>query len=115
MINTARSHKLLLYGMALFALCIAQPLSAAQESAPRIQEYPVPAGSHPHDLAPAPDGGVWYVAQRMGELGRLDPATGQIKRIKLGEKSRPHGVMDDQDKVRLTDFGANALVRFDPV
>src|SRR5687767_14174787 len=42
-----------------------------------IQEYPVPAGTHPHDVAPAPDGGtVWYTAQHVGSLGRLDPATG---------------------------------------
>src|SRR5687768_951413 len=37
--------------------------------------YPVPPGSHPHDVAPAPDGKVWYTAQGSGELGRLDPAT----------------------------------------
>ncbi len=24
--------------------------------------YPVPAGSRPHDVAPAEDGGVWYTA-----------------------------------------------------
>src|SRR2546427_4780934 len=36
--------------------------------------------SHPHDVAPAPDGGVWYVAQRSGELGRLNPATSQVHR-----------------------------------
>src|SRR5689334_9446759 len=40
-----------------------------------MQEYPVPAGSHPHDVAPAPDGGVWYTAQQSGALGWLDPAT----------------------------------------
>jgi len=27
-----------------------------------IQEYAVPAGTHPHDVAPAPDGTVWYTA-----------------------------------------------------
>ena len=30
----------------------------------RVQEYPVPAGSRPHDVAPAVDGrSVWYTAQ----------------------------------------------------
>ena len=30
----------------------------------RVQEYPVPAGSRPHDVAPAADGrSVWYTAQ----------------------------------------------------
>ncbi len=115
MINTARSHKLLVYGVAALALTIALPLSAAQETAVRITEYPVPAGSHPHDVAPAPDGGVWYVAQGSGELGRLDPSTGQIRRIKLGEKSRPHGVIVGPDGAPwITDGGLNAIVRVDP-
>src|SRR5712692_11107340 len=105
----------LVYGVTLFALCIARPLSAAQESAPKVQEYPVPAGSHPHDVAPAPDGGVWYTAQRIGELGRLDPATGQIKRIKLGDGSRPHGVIVGPDGAPwITDGGLNAIVRVEP-
>src|SRR5262245_46875152 len=34
-----------------------------------LQEYTVPRGSHPHDVAPARDGGVWYTAQSSGELG----------------------------------------------
>ena len=42
-----------------------------------VREYPVPAGSRPHDVAPARDGGVWYTAQGSGELGWLDPKTGQ--------------------------------------
>ena len=37
------------------------------------------AGSHPHDVAPAPDGGVWYTGQRDGTLGYLDPATGDVR------------------------------------
>jgi streptogramin lyase len=43
----------------------------------RVQEYPVPSGSRPHDVAPAADGrSVWYTAQGSGQLGLLDPATG---------------------------------------
>jgi virginiamycin B lyase len=103
------------YGVALFALCIPRPVSAAVESAPRIQEYPVPTGSHPHDVAPAPDGGVWYTAQRSGELGRLDPVTGQVRHIKLGEKSLPHGVIVGPDGAPwITDSGLSAIVRVDP-
>src|SRR5438445_9096980 len=106
----------LVYGLTALALATACPLGAAQESAPRVQEYPVPAGSHPHDVAPAPDGGVWYVAQRSGELGRLDPAIVQIHRIKLGEKSRPHGVIVGPDGAPwITDGGLNAIVRVDPM
>ncbi len=35
----------------------------ASPSGVTVQEYLVPQGSHPHDVAPARDGGVWYTAQ----------------------------------------------------
>ncbi|HUP71657.1 MAG TPA: hypothetical protein VM282_01280 [Acidimicrobiales bacterium] len=77
--------------------------------------YPVPAGSRPHDVAPAPDGTVWYTGQGSGELGRLDPATGAVERIALGTGSRPHGVIVGPDGAPwITDGGLNAIVRVDP-
>ncbi|MGB7874497.1 MAG: hypothetical protein WBL25_08945 [Anaerolineales bacterium] len=80
-----------------------------------IQEYPVPAGSRPHDVAPALDGTVWYTAQRSGELGRLDPATGETHHIPLGPGSAPHGVIVGPDGAPwVTDGGQNAIVRVDP-
>ncbi len=90
--------------------------SAPQEQVMTIQEYPVPAGSHPHDVAPAPEGGiVWYTAQASGELGRLDPATGETHHIDLGPGSAPHGVIIGPDGAPwITDGGLNAIVRVDP-
>ena len=80
-----------------------------------IQEYPVPAGTHPHDVAPAPDGSVWYTAQAVGALGRLDPATGETRHIPLGSGSAPHGVIVGPDGAPwITDSGLNAIVRVDP-
>lgn len=82
---------------------------------PTLQEYPVPAGSHPHDVAPAPDGSVWYTAQASGELGRLDPQTGETRHIALGQGSAPHGVIVGPDGAPwITDSGLNAIVRVDP-
>ena len=52
---------------------------------PVLQEFPVPAGARPHDVAPAPDGSVWYTAQRQEALGRLDPQTGETRHIFLGD------------------------------
>jgi virginiamycin B lyase len=81
----------------------------------RVREYDVPAGSHPHDVAPAPDGTVWYTAQHSGELGRLDPSTGETRHIDLGEGSAPHGVIVGPDGAPwITDGGLNAIVRVDP-
>jgi virginiamycin B lyase len=80
-----------------------------------IQEFPVPAGTHPHDVAPAPDGGVWYTAQNTGALGRLDPTTGGTRHIPLGAGSSPHGVIVGPDGAPwITDSGLNAIVRVDP-
>jgi virginiamycin B lyase len=80
-----------------------------------IQEYPVPAGSHPHDVAPAPDGTVWYTAQYSAALGRLDPATGKTRHIALGSGSAPHGVIVGPDGAPwITDGGLNAIVRVNP-
>ena len=78
-------------------------------------EFPVPAGSHPHDVAPAPDGGVWYTAQNLGELGWLDPQTGETRHVPLGAGSSPHGVVVGPDGAPwITDSGLNAIVRVDP-
>ncbi len=80
-----------------------------------MREYPVPAGSRPHDVAPAPDGGVWYTAQGSGELGWLDPKTGTSRLTPLGAGSAPHGVIVGPDGAPwITDGGLNAIVRVDP-
>jgi len=82
---------------------------------PQLQAFPVPAGSRPHDVAPALDGGVWYAAQGSGELGWLDPETGETRHIPLGAGSRPHGVIVGPDGAPwVTDGGLNAIVRVDP-
>ena len=75
----------------------------------------MPAGSHPHDVAPAVDGGVWYTAQAAGQLGWLDPATGATRQVDLGAGSAPHGVIVGPDGAPwITDGGLNAIVRVDP-
>ncbi len=64
---------------------------------------------------PAPDGTVWYTAQRTGHLGRLDPRTGKVDEIPLGRLSSPHGVIVGPDGAAwVTDSGQNAIVRVDP-
>lgn len=80
-----------------------------------FQEYDVPAGSGPHDVAVTPDGLVWYTAQRSGEIGRLDPRTGRITEVALGAGAHPHGVVIGPDGAPwVTEAGRNAIVRVDP-
>ncbi len=81
-----------------------------------FQEYLLPAGSGPHDVAPAPDGSVWYTAQAAGRLGNLDPISGDVREIPLGARSAPHGVIVGPDGAPwVTDGGLNAIVRVDPI
>ena len=80
-----------------------------------VKEFPVPSGSHPHDVAPAADGGVWYTGQHVGTLGHLDPSSGEIRQVELGTGSAPHGVIVGPDGAPwITDGGLNAIVRVDP-
>jgi virginiamycin B lyase len=83
--------------------------------AAQVAYYNVPKGAHPHDVAPAPDGKVWYTAQGQGALGLLDPKTGKTTHIPLGSSSAPHGVIVGPDRAAwVTDGGQNAIARVDP-
>jgi virginiamycin B lyase len=94
---------------ALLALCTV----ATAET--RVGYFPVAAGAHPHDVAAAPDGAVWYTAQHQGALGILDPRTGRYEQVKLGAKAAPHGVIAGPDGAAwITDSGQNAIARVDP-
>src|SRR5579864_3611493 len=90
-------------------------IGPAQAQPPSFETFAVPTGSAPHDVAPAPDGAVWYTAQAQGAVGRLDPLSGRIDRIPLGAGSAPHGVIVGPDRAAwVTDGGQNAIVRIDP-
>ena len=95
---------------------VEQPSSILSSIRPTLQEFSVPLGSGPHDVAPANDGKtVWYTAQLSGKLGRLDPTTGKSHQISLGNGSAPHGVIVGPDGAPwITDGGLNAIVRVDP-
>lgn len=89
--------------------------TAPPANAYELVEYVLPAGAGPHDVAPAPDGTVWYTGQRNGTLGRLDPSTGQVTQIDLGRGSAPHGVIvDGEGNAWVTDGGRNEIQRVDP-
>jgi virginiamycin B lyase len=90
----------------------ADPARAERE----LVAFDVQAGSRPHDVAPAPDGRVWWTAQRAGALGVLDPASGESRLIPLGSGAAPHGVIVGPDGAPwITDSGLNAIVRVDPM
>ena len=93
---------------------LANTTTAHAANAPTMQAWPLnaPERTGIHDVAPAPDGGVWFSAQRSGHLGWFDPKSGKVELIALGRGSSPHGVIQGPDKAAwLTDGGQNAIAR----
>jgi virginiamycin B lyase len=98
----------------LAAAAAAAPLHAQTATRASMQSWPLktPSRTGIHDVAPAPDGGVWFSAQRSGHLGWFDPKTGRTELVALGSGSSPHGVVQGPDQAAwLTDGGLNAIVR----
>jgi virginiamycin B lyase len=109
--------------LSLFALILPQGVLAQATPAPQTPAesclatftFPVQPGDHPHDVAPAADGQhIWYTAQQAGALGLLDPVSGTVEAVPLGDGSSPHGVIVAPDGAAwVTDTGLNAIVRVD--
>jgi len=98
----------------VFAAVAVVALAIGDARAAQVLYFEVPRGAHPHDVAPAPDGTVWYTAQSQGAIGVLDPKTGQTKQFSLGPDSAPHGVIVGPDRAAwVTDGGQNAIARVD--
>jgi virginiamycin B lyase len=86
----------------------------AQGRANAMQSWPLKTAKRAgiHDVAPAPDGGVWFTAQASGHLGYFNPSSGASEVIALGMNSAPHGVIQGPDKAAwITDGGQQAIVR----
>ncbi|HSW17323.1 MAG TPA: lyase [Ramlibacter sp.] len=97
---------------ALATGCLPLPLLA--QSALKMQSWKLATSRRTgiHDVAPAPDGGVWFTAQASGHLGWFEPSTGRTELIALGSGSSPHGVIQGPDGAAwITDGGQNAIVR----
>lgn len=90
-------------------------VSVSEASAAQVNYFDLPRGAHPHDVAPAPDGTVWYTAQSQGAIGVLDPKTRKVTQISLGQGAAPHGVIIGPDRAAwVTEGGQNAIARVDP-
>lgn len=90
--------------------------SASTADEPLTREYPVPSGSHPHYVAPAPDGSVYYASLAGNHITRIDPATGAATAISppTPRQGARRVWADSKGRIWVSDFGASALVRFDP-
>ena len=93
-----------------------RPAGGSAAEALRVQEYRLPSGKHPHDVAPARGGRclVHGAGNRRARV-RWIPWTGRTRHVALGAGSAPHGVIVGLDvALWITDGGLNAIVRVDP-
>jgi virginiamycin B lyase len=85
-----------------------------------LREYDLPQEeSRPRRLEITSDGMVWYVDYSLGQLGRLDPATGAVQEWASpgGARARAYGMaVDDEDRLWYVESGPdpNRFVGFDP-
>jgi virginiamycin B lyase len=109
--SVSRREALMVLGASCAGMAAA---GAARADSLQLRSWPLatPRPTGIHDVAPAPDGGVWFTAQRSGHLGWFNPQTGRSELIALGSGSAPHGVIQGPDKAAwITDGGQNAIVR----
>ena len=116
-------HRRALIRIGLGAAMLSPPAGSQTSVAPSaatsvipvgMQSWPLrtPSRTGVHDLAPSPDGGVWFTAQRSGHLGWFDPKAARTELIALGAGSSPHGVIAGPDGAAwITDGGLQAIVR----
>ena len=82
-----------------------------------IREFTVPTpNSRPHDPTVAPDGSLWFTAQGVNKIGRLDPSSGAFKEYPLKTpNSGPHGlVADGQGHIWFTAISGGYVGKLDP-
>src|SRR5687768_11331973 len=90
------------------------PLTALADEQLVVQEYPVAAGTRPHDAVPDRYGRAGYVGEGDGTAGRLEPGAGETVVVRRGEGAAPHGIIMGPDGAAwITDGGLNAIVRVD--
>ena len=80
-------------------------------------EWKVPTlGQRARDPVEAPDGTIWWAGQWGNMVGRLDPATGEVRLVTAPtERARPYGIKIDADGVPwVACNGSNCLLEVDP-
>jgi virginiamycin B lyase len=65
----------------VIAAIAALAMCSAARADSQVSYFAVTTGAHPHDVAAAPDGTIWYTAQSQGALGILDPKSGKVEQV----------------------------------
>jgi virginiamycin B lyase len=82
----------------------------------QFTDYDTPTrNAHPHDPAFGVDGALWYTGQRANNLGRVDPASGEVREFSLPGRHGPHGLVSDRDgNIWYTGNAAGLIGKLDP-
>jgi virginiamycin B lyase len=85
--------------LAAVAAVMAGPSPVLGQAEPNfdMKEWSIERGGRSRDPYVAPDGKVYFAGQQGNYVGRVDPATGEVRYYELEENTNPHTVIvDDQ-------------------
>jgi virginiamycin B lyase len=79
-------------------------------------EWIVPTlGQRPRDPLQLPDGTIWWAGMYASLVGRLNPATGEMREYKLAPDARPHSIIADAaGQIWYTGNGNGTVGRLNP-
>ncbi len=100
------------------AAAVAAPAPAVAQAATdfNMKEWPIERGGRSRDPYVAPDGAVFFAGQQGNYVGRLDPASGDVRYYELEENTNPHTVIvDDQGIVWYAGNRNGRIGRLNPV
>ncbi len=94
----------------------ANPTPAANANPVEITEWTVPwSKTRPRDPYVDGRGTVWFVGQEGNYIGRLDPVTGQFRRLEIEAGTFPHNLIVDRSGIIWYAGNRNARIgRLDP-
>ena len=107
-------------GQPWFTLFGTNKLARIDNETLQLHEYTLPEGARPRRIAVGGDGRtIWYVDYARGFLGRLNPATREVKEFASpgGTNARPYAMTsDDRGRIWYVETGSrpNRMVAFDP-
>jgi virginiamycin B lyase len=93
-----------------------RPTLVAGDATISIKEWVVPTlGQRPRDPIQLPDGTIWWAGMYASLIGRLNPATGEMREYKLATDARPHSIVGDSaGHIWYTGNGNGTVGRLDP-
>jgi virginiamycin B lyase len=81
-----------------------------------FREWIVPTlGQRPRDPIQLADGNIWWAGMYASLVGRLNPATGEMREYKLAADARPHSITADRaGNIWFTGNGNGTVGKLDP-